>query len=64
MEIDNLNCVDDATTTRRNDMVNDTIITAGPIPITRRPHYFQGRPNTVFLQRFRTSGTGRVARPA
>ena len=64
MYIDNINCVDDAPDTRSNPMNNDLSTSIPPIPTTRLTHYYQGRPNTVFLSRYRTSGTGRTVRPA
>ena len=48
---------------------NDTIdtidsIAARPVAVTRLTHYYQGRPNSVFLDRYHTAGTRRTVRPA
>ena len=45
-------------------MGTNTFNTTRPIPTNRRTHYFQGRPNTVFLHRYGTLGTDRAVRPA
>jgi len=43
---------------------NNITIASRPIPTTRLTHYYQGRPNTVFLSRYRSAGSDRVVRPA
>ena len=59
---DNNSGVDDASD--QEPIMNSTIsTTVRPIPVTRRTHYYQGRPNALFLERYRTMPAPRTPRP-
>lgn len=40
--------------TRKDTTMNNATISSRPISATRMPHYYQGRPNVVFLDRYNT----------
>ena len=64
MGLDNNHVCQRHTDIRSNHMNNYSNTTVRPVQATRLTHYYQGRPNTVFLQRYRTGAATSALRSA